>query len=369
LAWQVLAELASHPGPLDPANADIKVLVADFLTRRAAHASEDPTDQIEQARSLLWLYLLHVVQNDGNIYPADSFAQRLRDQHKASKDVFSSSSSSSSPIPPLKFPTSLEPQMQLAGQAVEDLMLNGQFREACQCALDAELWDVALMLAYTKAQDMWQAVSFGYIQSRFDSDSPSSTLMHVLAGHADKVFDGDLADWREKLAVLLQTTSGQASVATISALADKLHADGQLFGAHLCWLLCGVNELDSPGPRAKMSLVGVDGRQALSLVSVLMTIQMTEIYEYSRRQLDSTYSMPSFQTYKLMYVYKRRFTITLHSLCLAKLSTAPCRRIDLQYVRYLHSSGAFGATGTPAYLLRWATCSVQDSTAIVLCRP
>ena len=207
--------------------------------------------------------------------------------------------------------------MQLAGQAVEDLMLNGQFREACQCALDAELWDVALMLAYTKAQDMWQAVSLGYIQSRFDSNSPSSTLMHVLAGHADKVFDGDgLADWREKLSLLLQTTSGQESVTTISALADELHADGQLFGAHLCWLLCGVNELDSPGPDAKLSLVGVDGRQAqLTLASLLMTIQMTEIYEYSRRQLDSTYSMPSFQTYKLMYVFKRHFMIVAYTLC------------------------------------------------------
>lgn len=278
-------------------------MVDEFLTRKAALASEDPADQTEQARGLLWLYLLHVVQNDGNLYPADSFAQRLRDQHKATKDVFSSSSSSS-PMPPLQFPTSLEPQMQLAGQAVEDLMLNGQFHEACQCALDAELWDVALMLAYTKAHDMWQAVSLGYVQSRFDRDSPSSTLMHVLAGHSDKIFDGDgLADWREKLSLLLQSTTGQESAATISALADKLHVDGQLFGAHLCWLLCGVNELDALGPDAKMSLVGVDGRRKLTLASMLMTIQMTEVYEYSRRQLDSTYSMPSFQTYKLMYVF------------------------------------------------------------------
>ena len=313
--WQVLAEVATDPGPLEPESEGTKPLVVEFLTRKAELAGEDPTDQIEQARSLLWLYLLHVVENDGNIYPADSFAQRLRDQHKASKDVFSSSTSSSSSTPPLKFPTSLEPQMQLAGQAVEDLMLNGQWSEACQCALDAELWDVALVLAYTKAQDMWQAVSLGYIQSRFDSDSPSSTLMHVLAGHSNKVFSGDgLADWREKLSLLLQTSNGHESASTISELAEKLHADGQLFGAHLCWLLCGVNELDALGSDAKMSLVGVDGRQTVTLASLLMTIQMTEIYEYSRRQIDSTYSMPSFQTYKLMYVSTQCCVVSLQAV-------------------------------------------------------
>ena len=299
----VFAEVAACPGPLDPANAATKDAAVDYLTAKVALAGEDLTDQIEQARCLLWLYLLHVVHNDGNFYPADSFAQRLREQHQASQDVFSSASSpSSSPKPPLRFPTSLEPQMQLAAQAVEDLMQNGQFREACQCALDAELWDVALMLACTKAQDMWQVVSLQYIQSRFDSASPTSTLMHVLAGHSDKVFDGDaLNDWREKLSLLLQSTSGQDSAATISGLADSLHSDGQLFGAHLCWLLCGVNELDALGPEAKMSLVGIDGRQGLTLGSLLMTIQMTELYEYSRRQLVSSYSIPTFQTYKLMY--------------------------------------------------------------------
>ena len=79
----------------------------------------------------------------------------------------------------------------------------------------------------------------------------SSTLFHVMTGHADSLFggggcgttgddDGALLRWREQLSLLLRGTAGEPSARAITRLGDALHADGQVSFhascAHTEWL-------------------------------------------------------------------------------------------------------------------------------------
>lgn len=58
-------------------------------------------------------------------------------------------------------------------------------------------------------------------------------------------FEADAApvavqDWRRNLEILLVSqATGDEGCEAIHALGDGLHADGQLYPAHLCWIMAG----------------------------------------------------------------------------------------------------------------------------------
>ena len=64
-------------------------------------------------------------------------------------------------------------EQQTAAKQVETFLQAGQFEEACEAAMEAELWDMALMLSYNLAQGLWPGVSKRWMQSRFHAESVS----------------------------------------------------------------------------------------------------------------------------------------------------------------------------------------------------
>ena len=71
--------LLSSPGPLGPATP--KDALLEWLSVQARDARLDTLDAREQAKSLLWQYLLHIVTNQGHLHPVDDFARELQLQH------------------------------------------------------------------------------------------------------------------------------------------------------------------------------------------------------------------------------------------------------------------------------------------------
>eukprot|EP01052_Picozoa_sp_SAG31_P032149 SAG31_NODE_3493_length_4200_cov_2.376158_1_plen_1087_part_10 len=319
--------LLDNPGPLvqmAPSNsASMQATLTNFISSQAQAAAAQ-TDGRLRGRELLWLFLHHLIDNHGVLQPADNFAALLR---QSASSAFGAANNNPESISGSIVPASrisgagnnillqadcdvhaLE-KTQVVGKRVQQLLLAGRSTEACEHAMRNELWDVAIMLAATMDQQLWPAVTLRWAQKRFSPGTPTSLLMHVMTGHQGQALQDHaeslaVQDWRRNLEILLiSQATGDEGCEAIYTLGERLHADGQLYPAHLCFLVSGVRNLDK-----KMPLVGAAAPTGeldppASILRDVVALQLSDVYEYTRRlgAGGEQNSMVDFQPSKLFY--------------------------------------------------------------------
>ena len=327
------AQLSAAPGPLAaPAgghpDAEVKRAL-EYISAQLRIATEDALNPAAQARALLWGYLEQSIKHspfnaettghegEAATAIARNFAAMLKEQ-QASDPFHTDTASSAEPVLRQEGDGGGLAARQAAEEA-EALLGGGKHREACEVAMAAGLWDLALMLAYSQpdCQSLWPSLSQRYIRERWRPDSALATTLTVLAGHPEALWEGEgqgegaagLSGWRRRLALLLESVDGAQRSAAITALGSKLQADGQCLAAHLCYLLTGATQLEElEAPGAKFALVGYDqpyaaGQRLRLCTEPLSTaIQLTELYEFSLALSSEGGGcrMPPLQRYKLL---------------------------------------------------------------------
>jgi hypothetical protein len=317
------------PGPLQAAAGAEQVVV---YTRGEAEAAQGETDGRLRSRGLLWAFLLHLLENGGSLEPATGFFPAL-DRSAAAEHPFGGLAGGSAGVPAALLQNSSVSAAQATAVAarVQKLLLAGRSRDACEHAMQHDLWDLAIMLAATMDQELWPVVTLRWARRRFKLGGPTSVLMHVMTGHQAHALGVGHADaagetpidateeatatavdhWRENLRMLLVSqATGEEGCEAIAKLGDALHTDGQLYSAHLCWVIAGIADVDP----TKIPLVGAVMTAAMTAVGgglpragrlEVAALQLTEIYEYTRglaeRKGGSAAPMRSFQPLKMLY--------------------------------------------------------------------
>jgi hypothetical protein len=317
------------PGPLQVGSGAEQVAI---YTRGQAEEAEGEVDGRLRGRGLLWAFLLHLLENGGSLEPATGFFPSL-DRDAAAEHPFGGLAGGSAGVPAALLQNSSASAAHATPVVarVQNLLLAGRSREACEHAMQHDLWDLAIMLAATMDQELWPVVTLRWARRRFTLGGPISVLMHVMTGHQAHVLEEGDADaagdmpasemematatavghWRENLRMLLVSqATGDEGCEAIAKLGDALHADGQLYSAHLCWVISGIADVDP----AKIPLVGAvmtaamtaaGGRLPRAGLLEVAALQLTELYEYTRGLADGTGGdaapMRGFQPLKMLY--------------------------------------------------------------------
>jgi hypothetical protein len=197
-------------------------------------------------------------------------------------------------------------QVQQALQDMQELLLNGKREEACQKALENELWAPALLLSSYMNIDMYQKVMGEFARRSFKVGTPLRTLYMQFAGQGKHLFDMDTLEplldaWQANLSMLLNNrTPGDADVlVNIGEGLWKLRKDVE--AAHVCMMLAGEEIQAADAPTCRMALIGADHRANPASFCTAAALQRTEIWEFAVKLKTPKKEMPVAMTYKLHY--------------------------------------------------------------------
>ena len=197
-------------------------------------------------------------------------------------------------------------QVQQALQDMQELLLKGKREEACQKALENELWAPALLLSSYMNIDMYQKVMGEFARRSFKVGTPLRTLYMQFAGQGKHLFDLDTLEplldaWQANLSMLLNNrTPGDADVlVNIGEGLWKLRKDVE--AAHVCMMLAGEEIQAADAPTCRMALIGADHRANPASFCTAAALQRTEIWEFAVKLKTPKKEMPVAMTYKLHY--------------------------------------------------------------------
>ena len=197
-------------------------------------------------------------------------------------------------------------QVQQALQDMQELLLTGKREEACQKALENELWAPALLLSSYMNMEMYQKVMGEFAKRSFKVGTPLRTLYMLFAGEGKHLFDADTLDplldaWQANLSVLLNNrTPGDTDVVVnIGEGLWNLRKDVE--AAHVCMMLAGQEVEPATSPTCRMALIGADHRGNPTNFWTAAAIQRTEIWEYAAKLKAPKKELPVVLAYKLQY--------------------------------------------------------------------
>ena len=303
--------LTGIPGPLSPKKSD-KKKVADAVTGMGVR-SRDP------CLRLLWRTLGVLVDSGGSLSPVKSdeksadapadpmrrIAAMLAERPRGSRgfstlnaaDSAKATSSAEPPVWRAEGSAGAEKiNMEMTLQKIQSLLLGGRREEACKVALDAQLWNHALVISAACSEQTRSSVICRMALRDLNVGSPLQTLYLMLAKAPSQIFsqqspaaaaDGGtgcaaLRDWKRNLAMILANrTVGDNKV--ISAYGDKLWAQqGHPRAAHLCYLLAGtpVSAL-AAASSARIVTVGADHHKSIRAIFDPESAQMNEVWWYT----------------------------------------------------------------------------------------
>ncbi|XP_068661776.1 protein transport protein SEC16A homolog [Aristolochia californica] len=319
----------SFPGPLVGGNVANKELNKwiDEKIANCASANLD-TRKTEHTRLLLSLLKLSC-QKYGKLRSPFGVDTSLLETDGPESDVtqlFSSARSSAVTNCLQNLPS--ESQMRGAAIEVQKLLVSGRRKEALHCAVEGQLWNLALVLALQLGEQAYIDTLKQMSYRQLVPGSPLRTLFLLIAGQPGDVFsastsvnahlqgavapsqqstqemyiNGMLDDWEENLAVITANrTKGDELV--IICLGDHLWRErGEITAAHTCYLVAETN-FESYSDSARLCLVGADHLKYQRTYVTPEAIQRTELFEYSKVLGNSQYILLPFQPYKLIYAY------------------------------------------------------------------
>mmetsp|Transcript_142998 Transcript_142998/g.456929 ORF Transcript_142998/g.456929 Transcript_142998/m.456929 type:complete len:983 (+) Transcript_142998:26-2974(+) len=128
-------------------------------------------------------------------------------------------------------------------------------------------------------------------------------------GSIPEFSDLALSHWTSYLAVfsvILRPNSQHRLLGRqfLESLASGLANKGDIFGAHVCYLLTGERKLDSvDAPASLVCLIGVEHRSPQNFTSLLdpLALQLSEVFEYAIRCGDPDALCPTIQPFKLAH--------------------------------------------------------------------
>ncbi|CAE8659222.1 unnamed protein product, partial [Polarella glacialis] len=205
----------------------------------------------------------------------------------------------------------------------------GEASAALEDACVAGLWPHALAVSRIVAPASWDRVLLQFGSSFGARDRGSQQESGPLS-------EQELADPAVKAVLLLYETVGKGSVPEISpsvlagwpafvavfalllrpceqrglaltfieTLAARLAASGDIFGAHVCYLLTGERTLEAvDAPSSLVCLIGVEHRSPKNFSRLLepLALQLSEAFEYAIRCGNSDALCPTLQPFKLAH--------------------------------------------------------------------
>jgi hypothetical protein len=243
---------------------------------------------------------------------------------------------------------------------LEEYLMKGDLDGALEYCKDNNLWTHALIISNFVGKDAYKDVVISYTKSVFgntidneDSMSrPNIQLLYSLFAKGEKeVINSVLPSsvikssekWRTTLATLLGYNTPE-SVDAIVEFGDSLMKSGNVFAAHICYILSGKDSIFTSVDKedVRLTLIGVDdrifGNYALRNP---LAVQLTEFYEYglSLKKKDSNtengLGIPHFQAYKLAYAW------WLSDLGYVQRATEYCKTITKIVQSYTKASPYF----------------------------
>ncbi|KAG9444336.1 hypothetical protein H6P81_015676 [Aristolochia fimbriata] len=318
----------SFPGPLVGGNVANKEL-NKWIDEKIANCASANLDTRKAEHTRLLLSLLKIsCQKYGKLRSPFGVDSSLLEADGPESDVtklFASVGSSAATHCLQNLPS--ESQMRATAIEVQKLLVSGRRKEALHCAVEGQLWHLALVLALQLGEQAYIDTLKQMSHRQLVPGTPLRTLFLLIAGQPGDVFsantsvnahlqgavapsqqstqmyiNGMLDDWEENLAVITANrTKGDELV--IICLGDHLWRErGEITAAHTCYLVAETN-FESYSDSARLCLVGADHLKYPRTYVTPEAIQRTELFEYSKVLGNSQYILQPFQPYKLIYAY------------------------------------------------------------------
>lgn len=313
------SELESFPGPLGRIETSTTEAIIDHLQKvatgfeetRTSHCTLDSASKHPHSAALACQFLIGLLKANGRVQ-SDEFWQHF--SFVLAKRAAALQESCE--------PTAL--------QKICARLARGEVLAAVEDACEAELWSHALVLSRLISEDLSDRVLLRFTTSlargKKQADMFGSTgltpqeladpfvralllLYETLGkGSIPEIPEATLPSWPAIVALfaLLLRPCDQRSLAVsfIEALAAKLAAFGDIFGAHVCYLLTGERTLEAvDAPSSLVCLLGVEHRNPKHFSCLLepLPLQLSETYEYAMRCGNPDALCPTIQPFKLAH--------------------------------------------------------------------
>lgn len=217
-----------------------------------------------------------------------------------------------------------EEQIQATAAQVQSLLVFGKKKEALQCAIEGQLWSIALVLAAQTGDqsymDTVKQMAFhqlvpgsplrticlliaGQLAYVFSTDSPADSSIHAPVNMSPKCNTNSILDnWEDNLAVISANRTKDDELVLLH-LGDCLWKDrSDIVAAHSCYILAEA-KFEPYSDTSRFCLVGSDHWRFPRTYASPEAIQRTELYEYSKVLGNPQFTLLPFQPYKLIYAH------------------------------------------------------------------
>ncbi len=272
--------------------------IMNFCDKKISKYSADPSP-FGQDSKVLWTILRNLYKNHGVIREANRLSPFLSETVDY---LLAESEAANANLPPPMVKTNKhEGELQAVLRQVETLVQRGNLEEAARLAADSELWGHAMLIGGYVKGECYKSVVQKFTSHTYAVGSPMLVLFNMYAGvpAVDQAF---LSQWKSNVASILSNRTDNEVVA-LHKMGDRLLGEGNaVSGAHSCYLLGGVPP-QPPSMQSKIVLIGTDHRALHNARLFILPeyIQATEVYEAAMRSGNSQYTLPCFQSYKLLY--------------------------------------------------------------------
>ncbi len=289
----------STPGPLIPGDTPKSEVVrfaskeAEKCRQRAQSEKNEQTAQNLDDEALLWDFLVLLCQQNGVVLSSDIAELLMKDRTPFGKSATHVGASVN---------------REEALDSYRQLLLSGRKKEALDLACSRALWGHALMLASGMDDQSRTYVVNRFTASLMTSD-PLNTFYTLLLGRVPSAVKSEglsrAGDWRAHLAMMLSNGASKLDTSCIVTLGDSLLSQGRLQAAHLCYYFGQVHFGRYGDTESKYSLFGVD-HLGISVGDYPQSSQLCkmEVFEYAMSLSKKDFSLPHFQTFKLLYALK-----------------------------------------------------------------
>eukprot|EP00474_Spongospora_subterranea_P009655 CRZ10113.1 hypothetical protein [Spongospora subterranea] len=265
--------ISSFCGPLTSSSKIVKLL-------ESRSSSREPS-------CLLWQLVSNLAHNKGIFNGAQVSSTLTGDVPHSSGDVWLGGSQSDAGSPCLPHPVSYPKPQNDDITEIQRYVIAGQLAQACEFASSKGLWSHALVISSYCDPKLHQTIIVRYRDSFLTSGSPLHTIYGVIA----QTPVNSIEYWRQNLAALYNLPRSQNA---IIQLGNILLSNGDIIGAHSCFILCSHLE--------NLSLLGCSTPlnktfQCLSPAS----LQLTEVYEHSIRRHDNKFVLIPLISHKFSY--------------------------------------------------------------------
>eukprot|EP00124_Ichthyophonus_hoferi_P001710 Ihof_evm4s97 gene=Ihof_evmTU4s97 len=281
-------ELVHFPGPLIKGTTKKSVLA---LCNQKAQAGGEG--------ALLWQLMAILVEYDGVLRTGVVNAQETTDPSVVATINMVLSSRPTNKLygecAPVPQPTVFGP-VRGALQEMHKLLLLGKRKEAVNVAVRGQLWDHALVISSHIDASTFHEVVAAFTDHELPGTHALPSLYNLYCNRPPVL---DVQQWQETVAMMYSNWS-RGSKDIIGSMADALMVKGQVDAAHICYLLSGetLQPLDAD---PKMVLLGGDhARNPRAFLSPL-SLQLSQVYEYSQTLGNLKFNNATQQVFCLIY--------------------------------------------------------------------